>query len=577
MSAAAREPERRWFLPAVAGAALVAIVCGYGCYSVAEKSHGIAALGQTEREELAALPITPRATAAVERKWLSDSKNEYLIASMIPMPCANVESLVTPSERGAVHDAIVASNDPDPVSRIERLETIADSAPDNLTVALIQGSQLIVNGELARAEQTLRRALDRTDKDERIITASKSEGKTVDLNSHEVSTVIHLHHALGVARLAHGSENAPWLSLKNVIGSVKTLSSRRLAGATRNQPVWSRLLIAAPGCSSTSSSLSTYDLYNNLIVAYMSGNFTGAPSEREKEFGQRNDANPLQAVLDAQLKRAESTNWANESQLWALSNVRQVIDWRLPDVPDDARLAFNSVQVIDWWTKGKGEGIPELRDKLIEQAFRRHNVAADQHATFARDVLRMLATSGVNRTSIAADAAEVRQWLTPADARVLDNLLAADAARNAFSRWIALPEEDQDPPYEKLDAHAGAWSSAALTDFAASASRWIAGRTPDEQRKPLIAIRKVLGSAEAPPELVELESKRELWDRLYIRASASPWSSVVKGAGLAFFIWLAITWVLLHIRERRLLRTSFYNIEYETLTTGDVHRSGRMR
>ena len=556
MTRTTRDPERAWFLPAILAAALVAIASGYGCYRYSVRQHSMAALSDSARGELAGLTVTPRATAKIERSWISNAKDEYLIASNVPMPCAGPA------------DAIAASQDPDPVARTERLEAIADAAPDNMIVALIHGTQLIEAGDYARAEQVLARTLDSTDMDESIINAAKSPTSTLDLSDPELSTVIHLHHALAVAQLSRGSANLSWKSLKNVIGSVKPLSSRRIPGTTRNQPTWSMLPVPAPGCSSSPDSLSTYDLYNNLIVGYMKGNFTGKEKEREKEFFRPGASTPLRTALNAQVQRTREANWQNESQLWALSNVEQVIDWRLPAVPDDARLAFNSVQVIDWWTKGEGKGIPELRDKLIEQMFRRRNVAADQRNAFARGALRMLASSGVNRTNIANDAAQVREWLSPQDALALDDFLAADAARSAMPKWLVTPEKDQERPEAKLGPRGEAWYSAALTDYAAAASQWAASRPVEEQRRAIVAIWQLLGRAAAPPELIALEKNHGWRSRAWMHLSSWKGFWMFVSALVAALVWLVLAWTLAHVRERRLLRTSLYNVEYEMLSKG---------
>jgi len=554
VTGSAHDPERVWFLSAVLAAALVAIASGYGCYRYSVRQHSVAALSDTARAELAGLTVTPRATARVERSWIGDAKNEYLIASNVPMPCMG------PAE------ALAASEDPDPVARTERLEAIADAAPDNMLVALIHGTQLIEAGDYARAEQVLQRTLDSTNADESIISAARTS-TTLDLGNPEVSTVIHLHHALAVAQLSHGSNNLSWKSLKNVIGSVKVLSNRRLAGATRDQPVWSRLSIAAPGCPVSSDSLTTYDLYNNLIVGYMKSSFTDE-NEREKEFRRPRASTPLGSVVNAQVQRARETNWQNESQLWALSNVEQVIGWRLPAVPDDARFAFNAVQVIDWWTKGEGRGIPELRDQLIEQMFRRRNVAPDQRDEFARGALRMLASSGVNRQGLANDAAQIRAWLSPQDAKALDDFLAADAARSALPKWLVAREKDQEAPQAKLGPRGEAWYSAALTDYAAAASQWAASRPAGEQREAIVAIWQLLGRAEAPPELIALEKTHGWRSRTWMHLASWKGFWIFIAALVAALVWLVLAWILAHVRERRLLRTSLYNVEYEMLSKG---------
>ncbi len=571
---AAQNSERVWFIPAVIAAAFIAGLGGYGCYSQAMQKGSIASFSDSAREELAALRVPARATTVVERQWVKEAPNEYLIAAHIPAPCQGVVNFVSPAERAAVTEALAASQDPDLGARTERLEAISDGAPGNLVVALIHGTQLIEAREFARAEQILKRTLDRTNKDELIIASAKASNHTLDLHNTEVSTLIHLQHACVVAGLLRLPANPLCVvPLRNVIGSVKPLSRRRLPGRTRDEPVWSRLPIPAPGCTGAGAqTLSTYDLYNNLVIAYMNEKLPVGEPWRTKEFGRLetdDGRGPLREFLKAQVKRASESNWKDEKQLGALSNVETVIDWVHPDVPDDARFDFNAVHVIDWWTKGEPGELSELRNKLIEQAFHQRNVLPAQQTSFARGVLRMLATSNIDRTRIAGDAAQVRAWLPPEDARLLDDLLTADTARADLPRWLVAPEEDQEPPYAKLGPRAADWYTAALYDFAAVAAEWVAPRSVDEQRHMIVALHRLLRSTTPPPQIEALEKQRNAWDRVWLRLYAMKWFCILGGAMLALFVWLALVWILVHIRERRLLRTSFYNLEYDLLSKGD--------
>ncbi|HUR82424.1 MAG TPA: tetratricopeptide repeat protein, partial [Thermoanaerobaculia bacterium] len=471
--------------------------------------------------------------------------------------------------------------------RIEQLAAISDAAPTNLLVAQMLGTALAEAGRYPEAERVLTQGLERTAEDEEIIRAARVSA-TLDLDDVAVSTVIHAHHALGVTRLSQSSAEPPWISLKNVIGSVKPLSKRRLLGTTRGQPAWSRLLIAAPGCTSAPGkpSLSSYDLFNNLIVGYMRGKFTGTNRDRDREFArpQKNYPGALHKLLLAQTQRARANGWPNEAQLWALSNVEQVIDWRMPD---DARLAYNSVQVVDWWTSAERcpptvctadlrNGIGNLRDELIEQALRRRNVTSEQQGAFARGLVGMLASSTLDRTRVANETQQIRAWLPPSQQRTVDDLLNADAARSALPRYLFAPQsadenaEPAEPPQAKLGPRADRWYAAAMTDVAASASRWASARPPREQGAAIVAIRQLLGTAEAPPELLELEQKRSLTDRLALRLTASKtfWATVAVLLGA--LIGFVLLWIAVHVRESRLMKVSLYNVEHEHLAGIDA-------
>ncbi|HEX2835631.1 MAG TPA: hypothetical protein VHW00_21640 [Thermoanaerobaculia bacterium] len=584
-----QSPDRVWFRAALAGTVLLAASLAWWFYAHQVSKRSIeGALTAGAREELAALPVPAIRTAEVERSWVAEGfSSESLVAPVGPMPCAGVVDAVAPADQNVLREALAAAAQPDADVRIEQLASIHDGAPRNLLVAQMLGTALVEEGRYPEGESVLTRGLEQSGEDETIIRAARVNTQ-LDLDDLSVSTVIHLHHALGVARLSQSSAEPPWVSLKNVIGSVKPLAKRRLLGTTRGQPAWSRLLIAAPGCAPNASprALSTYDLFNNLVVGYMRGTFTGTNRDRDREFSRprKNYPGAIHKLLLVQVGRAKANDWANEAQLWALSNVEQIIDWRMPD---DARLAFNSVQVIDWWTAPErcpadactpqllGE-INKVRDQLVEQVFRRRNVDEEQRGAFARGAVRLLATSSLDRSRIADAATAIREWLPPAERRTLDDLLNADAARRAMPRHLFAPQAADapnaddapppaEPPYAKLGARADKWRAAALTDVAAMAAKWASQRPPAEQRAALVAIRQLLGGAEAPPELLQLERQRSFFDRLRLRivASKAYWAFLAIVLGLS--IWFVLLWILVHVREARLLRVSLYNVEHEYL------------
>ena len=576
------DPDRVWFSSGLAMTLVLAVLCGWSFYACQVSKRSVdRALSEGAREELAALTVPARATAEVERGWVAEGfTSDSLVAPVGPMPCAGAAEAVPPPEQPAVREALAAAAQSDPDVRIEQLAAINDAASDNLLVVQMLGTALAASGRYPEAERVLTQGLDRTTEDETLIRAARVSAD-LDLNDVAVSTVIHVHHALGVARLSQSAAEPPWVSLKNVIGSVKPLSRRRLLGTTRGQPAWSRLLIAAPGCTTGSGALSSYDLFNNLIVGYTRGKFTGTDRDREREFARprKNYPGALHRLLLAQVERARANGWQNEAQLWALSNVEQIIDWRMPD---DARLAYNSVQVIDWWTAAERcpaevctadlmNGIRGVRNELIEQALRRRNVSEEQRSAFARGIVGMLASSTLDRARVADAANALRDWLPASDRRTLDDLLAADAARAALPRTLFAPRSEEDatepaePPHAKLGPRADRWYAAALTDVAAVVAKWAAPRPPREQRAALVAMRQLLGPAEAPPELVELERRRSFFERMRLRLVASKAWWALLALLLGVLVALVLLWILVHVREARLLRVSLYNVEHEYL------------
>ncbi|HEX2061438.1 MAG TPA: hypothetical protein VHK90_11915, partial [Thermoanaerobaculia bacterium] len=513
-----RRPDSRMFRIAVAAALFVSVAYGVIFFYVQTRSRSFRALPEEMREELVKLQVPADASAAVERAWVREGfggEPEYLIAPVGPLPCDG--------DTAAAKEAIASAGN------VDQLSVIADRAPDDLLVALVFGTELIRAGRYAEADRVIAQTLARTGDDENVIAAARDPRTQLDLSDDRVSTVIHLHHALGVARLQSGT-TPPWISLKNVIGCVKPLSARRLIGTSRGAPSWSRLQITAPGCTTNAAgTLSSYDLYNNLIAGYMrAARFEGDDRMREREFSRRARTNPtaLHELLLAQVERAKANGWQNEAQLWALSNVEQILDER---IPDDARLNLNAIHVIDWWLEGDRcpaevctadlrARLARTKDELLEQAMLRRNVAPEQQRAFAQMTTRLLAGSGVPRARVAAAANAVRGWLATSQSATLHDLAAADDARNAIPRSVVIGDESE-PPEARFGPRGEEWRAAAEKDFAAAVAKWAATRSPGEQRDLLIATRKLLGGDDAPRAVVDLEQKRG--DAFAIRLAAS--------------------------------------------------------
>lgn len=577
-----RHPESRWFVPAVALFALLCAALGWMYYRSTTQSRSFASMSEGARGELGKLSVPPRATAAEESRWVADGfRAETLMAPVGALPCRAAADRFPPGERKAsleAFDAAVATDDDD--ARIEALAPIADANRSNLLVADLMATCLVRKERYAEADRIISQALDSTAVAKQIIDAARVPNSTLQLDDAQFSTVIHLYHALGIARLAETNALPPWKALKNVIGSVKQLSRKRRLGTVKDSPTVSKLSIPAPGCEPGAASLTSYDLYNNLIVGYLRRpDYAGAESERQKEFehGSKSFPGAVNRLLVAQEERAAQSGWKNEAQLWALSNAEQVLDWRRPD---DSRLNFNIVQLLDWWTAPEQCGpacTPDLladlrtvKDDLLAVALRRRNVAAEQQKEFALGMTRMLAESRLDRTKLASDLAALRAWLPADKSATMDDLLNAAQVRVMLPQWIVDPAPDADPPFDKLGRRAEAWRSAALRDFTAAAAGWAVGRSPLEKRQVLIASHQLLGTTSAPPELEQLEKELPAVERLEVLLSGSRiWWAVVTGAA-ALLLWLAIVWILLQVREWRALRKSFYNVEldYQRKTGG---------
>jgi hypothetical protein len=567
-----RHPESFWFVPAVGVTTLACIILFIVTYRTATQARSFASLAETARQELAQVKIAPHATAAEESQWVANGfATGYLMAPVGPFPCRECVDRLPPADRAAARQAFDAMAAGDGEAAISAEAAIADAHPGNLLVADILGTALIRAERFAEADQVISKALDSTDSDERIIAAARSLSSNFDLDDVQFSTIIHLHHALGIARLSEAGSEPPWKAVKNVIGSVRELSRKRLLGTAKGQSTASKLLIAAPGCPPSPGSLSSYDLYNNLIVGYVRRpDYKDTDVNRRHEFARPSKTypSPIYQLLMAQVERAKANGWKDESFLWALSNAEQVLDFRRPD---DARLNVNIVQLLDWWmdaarckeicTPDLVKGLHALLDDLIARAIRRHNVPSEQQREFATAVTRLLAESHADRAALAADLATIRGWLPAEQAQAADDLLNAERARAALPQFVVDPQPDTELAVDKLGHRADRWYAAALSDFVATAATWAGGRSATEKRQIIVASRQLLGAASPPPELVELESHLPWTQRVAVRLTASKswWASV--GLFFAVIVWLAVVWILLQIREWRALHGSFYNAE----------------
>ena len=489
-------------------------------------------MSESARGELGKLKVPPRAALAEEGQWVADGFGSgTLMAPVGPLPCREAIGRLAPAERAAALEAFNATAAGDAETRINGLAPIADRYPSNLLVADLLATNLVQTERYAEADRVISRALDSTDLDERIIATARTANTTLELDDVQFSTVIHLHHALGIARLSQAGSEAPWKALKNVIGSVKALSNKRLLGTVRHSSTASKLLIPAPGCLPDAASLSSYDLYNNLIIGYVRRtDYTDTDRARRRELERPTKTYPgaVYQLLVAQRERAKKNDWKNEAQLWALSNAEQVLDWRRPD---DARLDFNIVQLLDWWTSPDhcGDactpallaGLRSVEDELVEAALRRRNVTTAQQREFALGMTRLIAQSHLDRVKLAADLDVLRGWLPPERAQTVDDLLNADRVRATLPQWIVEPQPDAEPQFGKLGRQAEPWRAAAFSDFTAAAAVWASGRPALEKRQVLVASRQLLGTAAAPPELLQLENQLPAGERLAVTLSAS--------------------------------------------------------
>jgi hypothetical protein len=565
-----RNPHDRWLWPSIAAASIAALAAGGLFYSWAAGTRPMDFLPETTRMELASLSVKPIRTLVLEREWVANGFDPVLlIAPVGPMPCEGAVQLLPSPQQAAARDAFRDIRTADRDRAIRLLTARATSHPDNPLIALMLATSLIRAHRYEEAEIVAKRVLPDT-----LAPLNRN------LSDFDLSLLTQLHHAYGVARLKNRRREPPWPSLQSALGAAGSISRHGLRGNKKDVP-WN-VRIVPIGCppATAGPSLSFADLLNNLVVAYMSGSYHHADrSDLASPPPESSDAVAVKRLLATQYERERSNGWIHESQLFALAMVVLVLE---QGVPDDARLAVNSIQVLEWWTTAERcptcsaellADLHDVRDSLLEKAFAGRNIELSQREEFARTVTRMLADSTFDRSKVADEDVQAIWVSLPADQRSkLDYLLATADARSEFLHWISAAESSA-PPRDRFGPYTQQWQSAVAYDFASSAAPLVAKWPAAEQRQSLASFHRLIGDGEIPPALQVLEHNRPWMDRLYIRLYSWRPLWIVSAITFATTLWLAIVWVLVQAWEGLTLRTSLYNVELEYFSRRPRDRS----
>lgn len=579
-----RHGENLWLLIAYVLVLAPAYLVGRAVHSRGEHHNSFAPLSESTRREIAALSIAPEKTIEMEQSWMNTGfQGAELMSPIGPRPCVQAVNALPPHQQANAFEAFAALDQSDVDARIRRLAEIAQRDPTNLLVALTVGRELVEIGDFKNAEQIMNRSIASTNIDNEIITAAKDENSQLDLNDASVATVIHLYYTLGVAQLSSKAAY-PWVALKNVIGAVRMLSRRQTLGRIPGESPESRLTIFAPGCT-LSDSISSYDVYNNLIIGYMGGRYKYKEG-RDEEFKRatRHSPSAVRTLFLALVPYEEANGWPNESELWALSNADTVLSER-SQRPDNTRLNFNIAQLLDWWTSNEKRCPPKIctaallsqlrseRNALLNEALTRRDIQGDQRGVFADGMLHMLADSDIEPVSVETHLVALKDWLPQDRGQIIDDLLAAERARVALPEWAMSQTVGEAPPWAPLGRNAGEWREAALMDFANGVAAWAQNR-PTEERKQIVAgLRRLLDPTEAPSAVASLVPSGigRVWFNLW----TTRWAWIVLAVGAGVLVWLLTVWVLLQVRQYRLLRKSFYEIELDHIDQIDVSQPRR--
>lgn len=551
-----RNPHDRWLWLSVAVASVLALVAGWWFYLGATGSRAMGSLSAAARTELAAVRVEPVRAVALEREWVANGFDPVLlVAPAGPMPCEGAAELLPPPQQAAARAAFREIRTGDRDTRIRRLTAASASSPDNPLIALMLGTSLLQASRYEEAEEVLKRAL-----------PEEPELPRPDRSDFELSLRAHLHHALGVARLNNPGRQPSWTSLEAAAKAAKRISGRGLIGGRESL----NPRIVPVGCSPADqeSALAFADLLNNFIVAYMRGSYRHPDRSELGAPLPKTSGAALQRLFVAQYEKEQSSGWSHESQLFALMMVAGIEQ----GLPADARLAINAVQVIDWWTTAERcpecsaelhEELRDIRGGLLRKALARRNVEAAQREAFARTVTRMLADGSFDRSKVAEDVSAINWWLPPDQREILDSLLVAGAARAEFLQWALATPGSSPPPRDRFGRYSQRWQSAVANDFAVAAAPLVARWPAADQRRVLVAFRRLTGDGGIPPELESLERNLPWIDRVRISACASHSFRMLLAVVFAVVLWLVLVWGLVQAWERRMMRTSLYNVEIE--------------
>jgi hypothetical protein len=583
---------------------LLALAAGALTYGV---SRPIPKTPDELRQLLADAPVPPHAAVkAVEQGWLAEDDlflPRYLIANPGPPPCPHrLDRLsrgnrsdragISSAEQAVAVEGLALARQGETGQAIARLRQGRGGWLATETLAHVLES----SGNAREAQQVLEEYLDQNRTVGTIgdlLTLAKARRPTTGRSLEEVSALIHMLYATGRLQLARnqGGE-ALWNHLKHPIGLTKFLALRGDVGLVEGVPTTSKLRIPAPGCEASPGSLTSYHLYNNLIVGYLANeDYHDKPPrlahELERSYADPPSVNPLQTVKNVLQRdwRPEREHW-----VWAVSNAEALLKENA--TPTLAALNFNLAQLMV-------EAVPVVQDSLAVIArgeatasFPTENPpaipadAAGIVAALEREAVRLMSAAEAQwegREAVeaaSAPVAVVRMQILkavlagtplklPGRLEILseEQRAAARAVQTSRELWSApetwLPEVlagEEGKIREALGERAPAWTSAARQSGAAALARQAAlaeGATREELTD---AARLVLRSGDPRPEALTALEKGSGIAALLGRGGAQTVAAVL--ALLAALLVAAVGYGLsLQRRAQRALFTSFYRLE----------------
>jgi len=525
-------------------------------------------------------PVPSLVTGAVEKSWMDGQfpeEERYLLAPPGPPPCPWGVEGVEPARAKGVQEAIEMGP-----GGIPRLRELHQQNSGWLT-GLALGRLWIDQNELTKAEGLYETLLTRRTNREKIELAQLAVRENRPLTgpaTPDLTAMIYLLQASGYVQILNNrSGDKIWWTLRSPLACGKVIYARE------NQSLIDKVVeegydlsLPPPGCVAAEwPSISSFDLYNNLIVAYLrTRGLHDSPENRKREFvrGYKDppDKNPLFTILQKEMAEIDQ-NPEGESWVWAISNAERLLRDRLraraDGYPKSARLGLTVASLMESAVeRTPPEALPALlrqeRELLRIARTERDEVGPAQYAAFDRGLARLLVVTA-SRDGREADLDEqIAASLSPEQGSAIALVRLAQSRRKDPAVWAALALEGPDQEVvEKLGKRIEAWRAASRSDLAAAVARLGIGEDKVTQRRLLDTADAILELRDTvPPELSALRDQVGISWRIWslLRSRIGAW---LFAAGIAFVAWLLGVWLALQLRLRKELFTSFYRSEVE--------------
>ncbi len=516
-------------------------------------------------------------TPVVEVGWIEEAfPPRYLTSPPGALPCAS-RTNAPRRTRAAVETALVEARRGETQVAMDRLQRLGDRhwlPPLVLGLLLLDSQTEAAQAEFAQTENVSRSQLV-------LVRAVERQGIRPSDNEQTLRAQIYLMQATAFLQIEHDrADDNLFTYVKNPIGFTKLLVQRGRLADVQSMPTWSQLEIAPPGCPpGTRGALSTYDLYNNLLVAYLkSPDYEETQSERDDEFKRTYRDSPVSNPLLMVLREVQQDLTGGENWVWAISNAERILRWN-PASPNDARLSYNLAALLDsalpHTPDAARASLLQRRDDLHQAALDlRDQLQAGERAELVVGLLRLdllrAARQSRQPDALLLDAAT----LTSAQQRTADQLLAALARRihpeQLASTFTQAGRTDASHTQVgvELGERATDWLAALRWDTASTLGQIGLDRREELDSAQLLTYAQtgyaLLDGQTAPPALAELRGLVDDWRRWLLPDSVRlAWQILATVLALAVFLllWRELHWIAVLLRRRKALLTSFYRLE----------------